>query len=68
MTKEQIEKNFNVTIVRDFFYSPFRRRKMNYEYIIYTADGNKWENGITTLKEVEKICRRDKEMLKNIRG
>lgn len=45
MSKKQLEKKYGIKIVKDID-----------EYRIYTADGCLWENGLRTLKAVEKEC------------
>ena len=56
MTKQQIEKRFNVRIADDSYYNPFRCKFVK-NYKIYSADGCCWEKGLKNLKAVEKECR-----------
>lgn len=48
MTKTAIEWKYGVTIDFDYW---------NNEYVIYSADGCKWENGLRTIKACERECK-----------
>lgn len=48
MTKARLEKKYGVSIEWDHW---------NEEYVIYSADGCKWENGLHSIKACEKECK-----------
>lgn len=52
MTKKQLEEKYGVRIERDDLFL-----RGLYEYRIYSADGCPWENGLRTLKAVERECK-----------
>ena len=57
MNRKQLENKYGITIVKDYYYNPFKL-KFDYEYIMYSADNCKWENGLRTIKAVENECRK----------
>ena len=57
MTRTQIEKKFGVKIREDCNYLASGGRGICSTYRIYSADGCLWENGLRTIKAVEKECR-----------
>ena len=63
MSKKQLEKKYGIKIVKD--------ECLN-EYKVYTADGCKWTNGLSTIKAVENECNEwSKELLAikdNVKG
>lgn len=52
---ERMEKKYGIKIVDDSFYHPLTGRYYK-RYKIYTADGCKWENGLT-FRDLQKECR-----------
>ena len=56
MTRAQIEKRWGVTIRDDSFWNPISAKEIKC-YRVYSADGCPWENGLRTLKAVERECR-----------
>ena len=62
---EKLRKRYGVSIIKSAYWNPFRMRFCT-DYIIYSADGCKWDNA-RTLKGCEKICKTDTELLLNIK-
>ena len=58
MTKAQIEKKYGVHIVWNLW---------NEEYVIYSADGCRWDCGFRTINECEKECKEWKDTLISIK-
>lgn len=65
MTRKQIEKRWGVSIVDDSYYD-WNCEHVKY-YKIYSADGCPWENGLRTLKAVERECREWNDTLLSIK-
>ena len=55
MTRTQLEKKYGITIRDDGFYNP-RTGKYVQAYKFCSADGCPWENGLRTIKAIEKEC------------
>lgn len=55
MTKLQLENKYGIHISTDYYFSP-RRNKIVKEYVVYTADGCKWDC-FRNLKAIETECR-----------
>ena len=66
MNRLQLEKKYGITIADDTFYSP-RRSKFVKAYKIFSADGCPWENGLSTLKAIEKECEQWEDALLDIK-
>ena len=56
MTKLQIEQKYGIHIADDSYYNPFKHKFIKM-YRIYSADGCPWENGLKTIKDVERECK-----------
>ena len=65
MTKQQIEKMFNVRIVDDSYFNSVSCKYVK-AYKIYSADGCCWEKGLRTLKAVKAECEQWQTALSNI--
>ena len=55
MSKAQLEKTYGIHITDDSYYSP-RTGKYVKAYKFTSADGCPWENGLRSLKAVEREC------------
>lgn len=56
MTKRQLELKYGVHIEDDSYYNPLYGKFVK-AYRMYTLDGCLWENGMHTIKDVEKQCK-----------
>ena len=56
MTKRQLELKYGVYIEDDSYYNPLRGKFVK-AYKMYTMDCCLWENGMHTIKDVEKQCK-----------
>lgn len=55
MNKQQLENKYGIHITDDSYYSP-RTGKYIKAYKFYSADGCPWENGLRSIKAIEREC------------
>lgn len=67
MTKAQLERYYGIKIKDDSYWHPLQNRVVR-QYKYYCADGNRWSNGLKTLKAVEADCREWKDALLKIKA
>lgn len=56
MSRAQLEKKYGIKIADDSYINPFNGKIVK-GYKMFSADGCPWENGLRTLKAVEKECK-----------
>ena len=61
---ERMEKDYHIGICDDSFYNPLTQKTYK-RYKIYTADGCRWENGLT-FRGLQAECREYGDKFKKI--
>ena len=56
MTKAQLEKKYGIRIVEEVCWRSSLKRNVK-SYKMYSADGCPWENGLSSIKAVERECK-----------
>lgn len=67
MSAKELEKRYGIKILDDSYYNPLTG-KIRKAYKFFTADGCLWENGLRTIKDIEKECRTWKVALLEIKN